>query len=467
MMMTTSTRFAMDRPARGRDGAGSARRRAGAGPAGWVLRVMIALAAGPASWAEPAEEVRRAQVVTVRPAELTRDGAGGGGVAALAVAGEDVEAAAAGSPAVVAADPAPADLRTARRISISLEAGVLYDDNIFLNARDPAEDLLYRASGEARFNLGDVTAREESHLMALYRPDAYFFQENPDENTVDHEASLSVRQKFAKLAVDAAVKYQRTSGSTVELGDRVPRDVRQVRAGLTYGWGAKTSFNTGVQWDGTSYREGAYADSKEWASESFVDYQATGKFRFGLGGGFGQLDVSDGSTPQDFQRALLRVNHAATGKLTIVGRAGVEFRQTEAGRSATPVFGVEATHALTAKTTLRLRGVQEVSASGVLEGQNYLRTGLGLGLAHRLNDRISLSLEGGWDRYDYESVRRATEQIGSERSDNTLFVRPGFTYAFGDRWNAEAWYQWRSTESSDPEQTYDVNQAGLNLRYTF
>jgi len=221
-----------------------------------------------------------------------------------------------------------------------------------------------------------------------------------------------------------------------------------------------------VQWDATAYREGRYADSTEWSHESFVDYQATEKFRLGLGGGYGRLEVDDGSEPQDVQRALLRVTHAATGKLSFTGRAGLEFRQTEVGDSTTPVFGIDATYDLTAKTVLRLRGVREVTASGALEGQNYIRSGVSLGLAHRLNDRFGLSLDGGWDQYDYEAVTRITQETG-DRSDTTLFVRPGFTYVFGDRWNAEAWYQWRSSDSSDPGQTYEANQAGLNLRYTF
>ena len=370
------------------------------------------------------------------------------------------------SPAVRLEDAAQTDLKAAKRVVLSLETGVLYDDNIFLNGRDPVADVLWRASAEARLNLGDAVAREDSHVVARYRPDAYFFQDNTDENTVDHEAALTVRKKFAKLAVDVAGTYQRTSGSTVELGDRVPRDVVVARAGLVYAVGAKTSVSTGVRWDATAYREGAYADYREWAHESFADYQATEKFRLGLGGGYGRLEVDDGSAPQDFQRALMRTTYAATGKLSLAGRAGVEFRRTEVRDSATPVFGLELTHQLTGKTAARLQGLQEVAASGALEGRNYVRTGLSAGLTHRLNERLALSLDGGWEQYDYEAARRSAEDLG-DRRDSNVFVRPGFSYSFGERWKAEAWYQWRSADSTDPDQVYEVNQAGFNLRCEF
>lgn len=445
---------------------------------GWVLAGLVAVAIVPGTGgaAEPAVEVRRAVALTVRLGEPvgSRDGAvmggsPGGEGSADGDWGDSPEATAAereDEPAGVAAEERSPDLRTSKRVVLWLEGGVLYDDNIFLNARDREADLLWRVGGEVQLNFGDVVNRDETYWVVRYRPDAFFFLENPDEDTLDHQAELLVRRKFARLAVDGSGAYQRTSGSTVELGDRVERDVVSARGGLTYAVGAKTSLASSVRWDGTAYRESGYADYREWAHESFVDYQATEKFRLGLGGGYGRLDVDDGSEAQDFQRALARFSHEATGALTLNGRVGAEFRQTEVGDTTTPVFGLDATHALTAKTEGRLQAVREVAASGSLEGQNYTRTGLAMGVTHRVNDRVSLSVDGGWERYDYEAVTRAALPL-DDREDTTVFVRPGFSYSFGDRWRAEAWYQWRSNDSSAPDQTYEVNQVGLNMRFTF
>ncbi|MFN0127933.1 MAG: outer membrane beta-barrel protein [Verrucomicrobiales bacterium] len=441
----------------------------------WTGLVVMAVVSGPGRAAERGVEVRRAVALTVRLGEpVVRDAAGMGGSPeregsadgdrddlpeATTAEGED-------EPDGVAAEVGPTDLRTSKRVGLWLESGVLYDDNIFLNASDPEADLLWRVGAEVRLNFGDVVDRDETYLVARYRPDAYFFLENPEEDTLDHEAELLIRRKFARLAIDGSGRYQRTSGSTVELGDRVERDVASARGGLTYAVGAKTSLASSVRWDGTAYREGGYSDYREWAHESFIDYQATEKFRLGLGGGYGRLEVDDGSEAQDFQRALARFSHDATGTLTLSGRVGAEFRQTEVGDTTTPVFGLDATHALTAKTQGRLQAVREVAASGSLEGQNYTRTGLVMGVTHRVNDRVSLSVDGGWERYDYEAATRAALTL-DDREDTTVFVRPGFSYSFGDRWRAEAWYQWRSNDSSAQDQTYEVKQMGLNMRFTF
>ena len=413
-------------------------------------------------------QVRRARVVTGDEGDDELGGDGDG----RRVADEDEgieelgEGEGADAPAVTLADAARADLRSGKRIVISLDSGVMYDDNIYLRGVDPVADTLWRVGGEVRLNSGDVVRQEDSHLAVMYRLEAYFFHENTGENTVDHEATLSWRRKFAKLAVDAAGKYQRTSGSTVDLGDRVPRDVVVARAGLVHEATAKVRVGTVVRWDSTTYREGAYSDYREWAHDGYADYQVTEKFQLGLGGTYGRLEVDDGSEPQDFQRAMMRVRYAATGKLDVAGRVGSEFRQTEVGDTATPVFGLEATHDLTGKTSVRLLGVREVAASGSLEGQNYVRTGVSGGVTHRLSERLSVGLDGGWEQYEYEAASKAALGL-ADRTDNGVFVRPGFTYVLGDRWKAEAWYQWRSSDSTDPTQEYDVNQAGINLRCEF
>jgi hypothetical protein len=342
----------------------------------------------------------------------------------------------------------------------------LYDDNIFLDARDAVSDVLWRASAEVHLTLGEPSLEEASYARLRYRPDAYFFQRTSSENTVDHDASLAVRKTWGRMAFDASGGYQRTSGSTVELGDRVPRDVGRGKAGLSYGWGAKTRFSTEVNWQATAYREAGYNDSREWSHEAFADHRTTEKLSLGLGGGYGRLHVDDGSDPQKFQRALTRFRYDATGKISLSGQVGLEFRQTEVDDETTPVFSLEAGYQMTAKSRFRVLAEQDVAAASALDGQNTLRTAVSLGLQHRFNDRFSASLDGGWERYDYEPVR-ASAISEEDRRDTSVFVRPAFRYSLGERWEAEIWYQFRTANSTDPDEVYDVNRLGFNLGCSF
>lgn len=402
--------------------------------------------------AQEKEEIRRAEVITIergQPVEEVVDWEGDEAQAELADA----------------ADAAQVSLAQAKRVQLSLEAGFLYDDNIYFSARDQVSDMLYRASLAARLNWGDALAKEESYLTIGYRPDAYVFQSNAEENSVDHQADASVKKKWARLSVEGAGKYQRTSGGTADLGGRVERDVFQARAGAAYGWGAKTSVYTGLQWDAESFREAGYADNSQWTHEAFVDYQATEKSSMGLGGAWGQLRVRDGSQPQDFQRVLLRARHVATGKIVLRGQAGVEFRDTEISRSLTPVFGLDADYEMTAHTVLRARAAREILASASMNGQNYTASRLSLGATQKLGERFSFALDAGWDWHEYEAARRGAQS--QARDDSGFFIRPGLAYAFAGHWTAEAWYHWRSNDSSDSQHHYDVSQAGLNIRYDF
>ncbi len=423
--------------------------------AGWLMMA--------AHGTEPVE-VRKAESVTVRQA-LPSDGTGANGAAPSGSGAELSVPEASLESAFAARDEAASDLGSQRAFQITLETGVLADDNVFLSAREQVSDVLYHISPAVRLSLGDATERQDSFLTVNYKPEAFFFHKRHEENTVDHTAGIATRKKFAKLAVDAAAQYQRTNGSSVDLGGRIPRDIWQASAGLTYGWGVKTSFSTAVIWNATRYHQSGFADSEQWTHEGFVDYQVTEKTRIGAGGAWGQLKVAGEAGRQDFQQALARAHYQATDKVELGARAGAEWRQTEAGSTATPVFGVDVRYQAAEGTRLKLQGARDVMASGDQQGQNYTRTAVGAGLEQKVGEPFTLTLDAGWEHYAYTSASRDAGAAG--RRDNSYFVRPAFLYTFADHWRAELWYQWRSTRSNVEDQTYDVQQLGVNIRYEF
>lgn len=398
-------------------------------------------------------EVRRAEPVTVLPAEPVAPG--------------ETSPREASPPTPIAPKfgaSSSLDVTSRQKIKLSLEAGVLADDNVFLSARNPVSDVLYHFSPALTLTLGDKDDPESSYLSAHYQPEAFLFQNRHEENTVDHTASVAGRQQWARLGVQGRAAYQRTSGSTVELGGRVPRDIWQAAVGFTYGWGAKTSFTTEAVLLATTYHREGFMNSREWKHENFLKYQATEKTLVGIGGDWGKLEVDEEPRAQNFQQFLILLQYQAAGKLTLAARAGVEWRQTAAEHATTPVFGLEAAYQPRDYTRVTLRGVREVIASGDLQGQNYIRTGLEGGLEQKIGNPFTLSLQLGWDTYEY---RAASAGLTSQREDDTYFIRPAFLYDFADHWRAELWYQWRSVNSNFADQTYKTQQIGLRLRYHF
>ena len=457
------------------------------GVAGWGV-VALFLAASAAG----EEEVRRAEMVTVRSAEVAEETGDAADDALLraepadentvspteattsadelvtpAPGVEQKKASAADAVEVAFSghDEAQANLTKASPIQISLEAAVIYDSNIYLSPREEVADTLFRISPSVRIGLGDVGEKADSYVLANYRADALAFVDNSDENAVDHDAQVSGQKRFARATVGASARYQRMSGSSVDLGDRVLRDVLSGGANLTYGWGQRTSFSTAFLWDSTRFEDGRYSDFDQWTHETFATYELTGKTKVGGGFAWGMLDAAGLQDPQKFQRLLLTVDMDPAAALVVRGRAGVEWRQTDAGNDVSPVFGLDADYKLGVKTAFRLRAARAVEASGSQAGQNYTRTSLSAGVSHRLNDRITLSLDGGWENYRYTAS--AAGVSAGNREERSWFVRPGVSWEVAQRWRAEAWYQWRAVDSNTPDGSYDVNQAGMNLRYDF
>lgn len=364
----------------------------------------------------------------------------------------------------------PADLTAGgagpvKRFQFSLGAGVLYDDNIYLSPREEVEDLIYRISPEVRLAWGDVLERERSFLLINYRPDVLIFHHTSEENTVEHAARVAGLRRFTRGAVGAEAGYRRLSDSTVDLSSRVARHVFDARVLLTYGWGARTSVDTALVWEAADYDDGRFADHQEAAHEIFVDYRFSDKTRAGLGISYGILDVEGQSRTQTFQRAMVRAETEATGRLTLDGRAGLELRQTAAGDDATPVFGLGLRYQAREGTLLTLDGEREVEASGSMEGLNYVRTSVRAGLRQRMGSRFVLQLEGGWEGYDYQAAdARGRLQA---RSDDYFFVRPALVYDFRENIQAEAFYRWSTNDSSVEGGGFHHVQSGVNMKIDF
>jgi hypothetical protein len=173
-----------------------------------------------------------------------------------------------------------------------------------------------------------------------------------------------------------------------------------------------------------------------------------------------------GASLQEFQRGWLRATYAAGAKLSFNGRAGWEERDAGAGTEGTPLFALGLDYRVREGTSLRLEGQRTIEASGALAGQNYERTGVAAGVRQRVGNRFTFTLDGGVDQYDYVTVDPQTETTTNRRED-VVFVRPGLAYQLSDKLRAEAYYNWRSNESTLPTGSYDVNQLGVNFRIDF
>ncbi len=356
-------------------------------------------------------------------------------------------------------------IATNRRWTFSMEARSIYDDNIFLGTEGTEQgDVVFLLTPSVTYRRGDTAGRRESYLAASYSPSASFFVDHSGENSLDHSVRLDAQKRFGNFTVGVDGRYQRLSGATVELSDRVDRDEAGARVRSRYEFSGRTSLEVSAAWNAVDYRDTELIDSDEWVAESFVGYQATGRTRLAVGGAIGVMDV-DGGSSQDFTRGLLRVTTEATGKLTLEAKGGVEFRNTGAGSQTTPVFNVTAEYRPTARTAIGAGLYSDVTASGSLSNENVIRTGAAMRVQQKLGSRLTAAIEAGYEQLSYESSEAGVPDSG--REDEYFFVRPSLRYEFTEGRRAEIYYSLRKDDSSDNEFDFEANQTGLALAFDF
>ncbi|HEX2747931.1 MAG TPA: outer membrane beta-barrel protein [Verrucomicrobiales bacterium] len=362
------------------------------------------------------------------------------------------------------AEPEPV-IQTRKRWTFSIDVRSIYDDNIFLSSKGREKsDFVFLFTPSVTFRSGDTATKRDSYVIASYTPSASFFASDSGENSVDHTVRLDMQKRFGKLAVGLEGRYQRLSGATPELSDRVDRDETGAKLRLRYDLSARTNIETSAGYSAVKYRESGLDDYHEWVSETFVGYELSGRTRIAAGGAAGRLDV-DGGKPQDYQRALVRVTTDPKGKLTVDAKAGVEFRKTGAGRETTPVFNVSAEYRPTGRTTAGVSVYREVTASGSVENENLTRTGATLRVMQKLGSRFTAGLEAGYEKMEYASTEAGV--AGSGREDEYYFLRPSLRYDFSENRRAEIYYSLRRDNSTIGDFDFAANQAGLAIGFDF
>ena len=135
---------------------------------------------------------------------------------------------------------------------------------------------------------------------------------------------------------------------------------------------------------------------------------------------------------QTFEQANLRVASNVSGKVSLIGQAGIEFRQYGQGQgdTLTPVFGIEAAWDIREGTKLDVSLQRALFASAILQGQDYAATSVAATITQRVTDRVQVSLGAGYVNTDYQA---AASGVSASRVDNYFFIQPSV------QWQALTW----------------------------
>ncbi len=347
-------------------------------------------------------------------------------------------------------------------IGLGVELGATYDDNIFLAETNEEEDVYYNISPILELGVGDTEAQDENFLLATYRADIQFFQDNSGEDNVEQLAKLDAQYRFSRLTTGFSGYYEDLAGGDVELGDRVDRQILSGRITNFYLVSDKTSFEINGQVINRDYDD--RIDSFEYFNDNWIAYQILPKVNLGVGFTWGAVDVSSGPD-QIYYQGLARILYAYSDKLTFLLRGGYETRDFDDEDSTDePVFGFVTDWEPFDGTKLNLNAYRTVRNSAAFSGQNITLTGAILSLEQDIFQKVTLNLRGG---YEYSEYTANESDVDAFREDDYYFVRLGAEYSPKDWLKVMAYYQYRENDSNQDDVSFGNNQLSVRVQLLF
>lgn len=203
----------------------------------------------------------------------------------------------------------------------------------------------------------------------------------------------------------------------------------------------------------------------EWRVSTWFSYRATAKVQTALGGAVGWRDLENTPT-QRYEQVLARVRYQVAAKVNALASVGLEWDQWQGGydRGPFPVFMIGASYQPWENTFINVQGYRRQYPSVTLRTQNYLISGFQVSLQQKIWQRLSASLNAGYDHTSYEP---SAIGVRADRTEDYFFVGPGVNYSFTTHWDAGLFFNYRQNQSDRAGLDYESYQVGFRTAFRF
>lgn len=363
--------------------------------------------------------------------------------------------------------------------NVSLQA--TYDDNITIRPTNEIDDYVFHVAPSLAFGIGNFrtatapyapiphflarTGEEElprrDYAFASYTPDAVFFREHDDENTVNHDVRMAARKERETWNAHGELRFQRITDADLDFGRRLRQTYYTANAAGERALTGKVSGGLGARVYRAEYASGD--ESTDFRGNGHFDYQIAPKTRLGGGVAAGYLLVGNGAD-QTYQQPFVQVVYQPTSKISMNGQLGHEFRQYDSSvedRSRF-VFAFTTNYEAREATSFNVSARRETQSSAQYAGENIVATLYQGGVRQRFFQRMYVSLHGGFVRNQYETNAPVTF-LG--RRDDFTFYRASSSLDVTRRGTLELSYEKRDNASTI--RTFDFDQQLVSLRASF
>lgn len=397
-------------------------------------------------------------------------------------------------PDLLLTEPRPAVLMLGPLdVHLRANTSVTYDDNINLHElpeqtsgivtrRDQAptgDDFITTIAPGIKLTKSSMPGSSPGTLALDYSPSFVFFARNPKENSIDHAERFDAGYGFAKLTLALIQDYSSTAGGVIDVGTRVSQENHRVGGTIRYELTEKTYLLTDASYRLTDYE--TQTDSEDTASTTTLNYQYSPKLTVGLGVSFGLLSVNEQtqftftnavatntvtrSEPQTqtYAGPTVRAVYKTTEKTALEVSVGTEWRWYPGGGTAfNPVFSLSGSYHPFSTTSFRLEGHRREQNSAVVNGANFITTGVSFSLRQQLRERWSGTFSFTYDNMEYVSASRGASP---NRSDDYFLLRYGLEAILGRSWTVGIFHQYREDISTDPSFSFSNNQVGVQASW--
>ncbi len=339
----------------------------------------------------------------------------------------------------------------------------VYDDNIFITKSDKKSDLVTDASVGLTLRVGHPEA--PVYLIADYTFGTEIFADHGSQNSIENSGYVNLLVNFKKLTLGFQLSVQSGSVTSIDVGDRVQQTNFTGGLNASYILGEELSITASLT-EAFAYFDSGFIGNESTQLESFLNYQVRPKITLGLGGGFSYITV-EGAAAQTSEDVSARVLYSITEKLAFSGQFGEEFRQfgDGAGDESQPIFGIGVSWAVRAGTDIELSAQRGIFASASLQSQDYIATGVSLGVTQRINDLLGADFAIGYQNQSYEAAAR---DVLANRDDDYYYFRPGLQIHVAKRVDLTLYYEYSENLSSGLGAAgFSRNRLGAQLGLLF
>lgn len=361
-------------------------------------------------------------------------------------------------------------------VHMGLSGGGLFDDNIYTTESDEESDFILSLSPTIALSMGDYRQRQGNLLSVDYTPSFVFYTDNSDLNAVNHRVNAAGQWKREPWQLNLSQGYLDLFDSSSDIGGLTRRQIFNTMFSGQYEISPKTALEANFRQNLNNYDSETGSTSNDqindWTVESFVNYQATPKFKASVGLAAGWVDSSE-SVDTCFQQLLTRVMYKWSEKLDFTASVGAQLQEFEEFQNMTQdnklngIFALGTTYRPVEKTVLGLGAYRRDNTSASSVNENYTVTGVDLSIRQFLTPTLSAGLSGGYSYSDYYSTAKG---FNSDRADDYWRVQVSLDWKVMEKLTVGVFYQHRQDDSSGASASlysYENNQAGFTCSYRF